>query len=39
MNMHLDRLRAAIDQRDDALVRSLLHDMVREASGSAATAR
>jgi FlaA1/EpsC-like NDP-sugar epimerase len=39
MSMHLDRLRAAIDQRDDALVRSLLHDMVREASGSAATAR
>jgi FlaA1/EpsC-like NDP-sugar epimerase len=39
MNMHLDRLRAAIDQRDDALVRSLLYDMVREASGSAATAR
>lgn len=32
MNMHLDRLRAAIDQRDDTLVRSLLHDMVREAS-------
>jgi FlaA1/EpsC-like NDP-sugar epimerase len=39
MTMHLDRLRAAIDQRDDTLVRSLLHDMVREASGSAATAR
>ena len=34
MNMHLDRLRAAIDQRDDTLVRSLLHDMVREASAS-----
>ncbi|NBV65167.1 MAG: NAD-dependent epimerase/dehydratase family protein, partial [Planctomycetes bacterium] len=39
MTMHLDRLRAAIDQRDDTLVRSLLHDMVREASGSAASAR